>query len=167
MPGGRCSRMKSGLTECSWGLHASVPLSVFAKNIDAIRDRGSFRISLNVSGRPGSSGARNGIPNLFAALSVAWIALFVKRILFQILFRAAGMMRGPVNKILWNPALRKTPRNGRSGRHGFGHACRSWGIPGIWRIGVFYSEFRNAKSACLSLRLSSRKRFLTCSASPP
>jgi hypothetical protein len=36
-----------------------------------------------------------------------------------------------------------------------------------WLIADLYSEFRNVKSACLSLGPSSRKRFLTCSASPP
>lgn len=33
--------------------------------------------------------------------------------------------------------------------------------------GCLYNEFKNAKSACLSFGLSSRKRFLSCSASPP
>jgi hypothetical protein len=33
--------------------------------------------------------------------------------------------------------------------------------------GCLYNEFKNAMSACFSLGLSSRKRFLSCSASPP
>jgi hypothetical protein len=36
-----------------------------------------------------------------------------------------------------------------------------------WLLVRFYNEFKNVKSACLSVGLSSRKRFLTCSASPP
>jgi hypothetical protein len=47
------------------------------------------------------------------------------------------------------------------------HARRFSGMTQNLPDRCLYNEFKNAKSACFSFGLSSRKRFLSCSASPP
>jgi hypothetical protein len=56
---------------------------------------------------------------------------------------------------------------GRKRQVGMATPAAFLGLPKLWLIDAFYNEFKNVKSACLSWVLNSRKRFLTCSASPP
>jgi hypothetical protein len=76
--------------------------------------------------------------------------------------RRAEVVRSKANEKASSICLR-FPAKGNSSRSNT--EAFLWAL--LWLTGAFYNEFKNVKSACLSLGLSSRKPFLTCSASPP